>query len=261
MTNQIQVSGTEKVVNPLCLDASQEFSVDQVNIIRQSIAPNLSEDELKIFLYNCVRTKLDPFARQIYAIKRGGKMCIQTGIDGFRLIAERTGRYAPGRDTEFLYDDKGFLQAAKVFIKKQTPDGTWHELSATAHVREYNPGQGLWDKMPHVMIEKCAEARALRRAFPADLSGLYTSDEMEQADHEATSAPTPPPQVAEPAITEDQWKALDDYLNGHTELRERLRKLCKIDDLRQINQQQLEVCRAYAKARMDAEQDAKNESE
>ena len=72
----------------------EKFDADQVALIRRMIAPNASADELTLFVQVCQRTGLDPFARQIYCIHRGGKMGIQTSIDGFRLIAERTGKYA-----------------------------------------------------------------------------------------------------------------------------------------------------------------------
>jgi len=251
MTNEVAL------IDP---QAVEHYTPGTVDIIRRTIAPNLTMDELNVFLHNCMRTGLDPMAKQIYAIKRAGRMCIQTGIDGFRLIAERTGKYSPGKDTEFLYDDKGTLLGAKVYVKKMTPDGTWHDISATALLREYNPGQGLWGRMPHVMIEKCAEARALRRAFPADLSGLYTDEEMEQASDHGT--PTAVIETApEPIISEDTWKALDDYLNGHDDLRNKLKQLCRVNDLRNIKQSQLEACRNYAKTYMQREKVAEEKTE
>ncbi len=239
---------------------TSKYSESQIEVISRTIAPGLTKDELEIFLHNCVRTGLCPFSKQIYAIKRGGKMCIQTGIDGFRVIAERSGKYAPGKDTEFIYNDKGFLQGAKVYVKKMTTDGTWHDISAIALMQEYNANQGLWKKMAHVMIEKCAESRALRRAFPSDLSGLYTKDEMSQAESEdiAVEAIKEP---LEPIISNDTWKALDEYLNGYDDLRVKLRKLCKIDDLRNIKESQLEACRTYAKKYVQKIKDANDDSE
>ncbi len=106
-----------------------------------------------------------------------------TSIDGFRLIAERTGRYSPGRPTEILSDADGNLTGATVFVKKLTSDGTWHEVSETAFLCEYKPkgSSHFWENMPSVMISKVAEVRALRRAFPDTFSGLYGEEEMAQA--------------------------------------------------------------------------------
>lgn len=152
------------------------------DLIKKMYCANCTDDEMQIFIHACKRTGLDPFMKQIYAIKRGAMMTIQTGIDGFRLIAERTGNYSPGKEPTFNHDDKGCLISSVAFVKKRTSDGTWHEVAASAYLDEYNPNQGLWKKMPRAMLSKCAEALALRKAFPAELSGLYTSDEMQQAE-------------------------------------------------------------------------------
>jgi hypothetical protein len=68
------------------------WTPEQTQLISTTIAPGCSNDELRLFAYACQRTGLDPFSKQIYAIKRGGKMTIQAGIDGLRSIAERTGQ-------------------------------------------------------------------------------------------------------------------------------------------------------------------------
>jgi phage recombination protein Bet len=226
-----------------------EFTAEQIEIIHRTVAPNLTKNEMALFIHNCSRLNLDPMARQLYAIKRGGRLSIQTGIDGFRLIAERSGKYAPGRETEFMYGPKGELIGAKVFVKKMTPDGTWHEVSATAFLKEYGTNQALWKSHPHVMLEKVAESRALRRCFPADLSGIYTSEEMSTEDESVVESQSSeqPAEDSDHVISEETWKTLDDFLNGHEELREKLKKLCMIDDLRMIKKSQLESCRSYAK--------------
>ena len=235
------------------------YSTDDISTIKSVMSFDMSDTDLKVFLHICRNTKLDPVMKQIYAIPRGGKMTIQTSIDGFRLIAERSGKYSPGKDTEFLYCSKGKLMGAKVYVKKMTNDGTWHDISATAFLHEYNPNQGLWKKIPSVMIEKCAEARALRRAFPADLSGLYSDDEMDQADSSKNN--TAPKYkknetkvvetLCDSAITDAEWKNLDAYINGHTELREKLTKMCRVDNLKDITKVQLGACRGYAQAVID----------
>lgn len=233
---------------------SYKWSEEQLAIVKRTLAPDLTNDELMIFGHICHRVNLDPFARQIYAIKRKGKMCIQTGIDGFRLVAERTGKYAPGKDTEFLYDDNKKLIGAKAYVKKMTADGTWHDISATALLSEYNAFQGLWQKMPHVMIEKCAEARALRRAFPADLSGLYSDDEMEQAE----AAPHPFPKELPITIDNDTAKIIDDFINGHDDIRNGLLKLCNVKSVYEIKESQLNATRQFVKAQLKIKNEGKN---
>ena len=158
------------------------WNKSQFEVIQRTYFDKMGVDEIKIFAHVCKHTGLDPFLKQIYPVMRQGKLAIQTAIDGFRLIAERTGRYSPGREPTFTYNKDGRPNSATAYIKKMTADGTWHEVAATAYFDEYNPGVGpFWKKMPHTMIAKCAEALALRKAFPAELSSVNTGDEMDQA--------------------------------------------------------------------------------
>jgi phage recombination protein Bet len=160
----------------------QEFTRDKVDLIKRTIAVGASDDELELFLYTARKTGLDPLARQIYAIKRAGKMTIQTGIDGYRLIADRTGQLAGISDYVFDSEDGKFPNRASVTVKKMV-DGHIAEFTATARWTEYSQLQSpMWQKMPYLMLGKCSEALALRKAFPADLSGVYTAEEMSQAD-------------------------------------------------------------------------------
>jgi phage recombination protein Bet len=170
---------------------SMDFTEDKIQLLKNTVCKGADNNELQLFLHVCSRTGLDPFRNQIYAIKRntkdGARMTIQTGIDGFRLIAERTERYSPGKEPTYEYDQQGKLISATSYIKKQTADGTWHDVAGKAYWEEYaqvyngKPSQ-FWAKMPHVMLAKCAEAIALRKAFPGDFSGIYTTEEMAQAE-------------------------------------------------------------------------------
>jgi phage recombination protein Bet len=171
------------------------FTDDQVKLIKQQIAPNANQNELQLFLYQCQRTGLDPLTRQIYCIHRGGKMTIQTSIDGFRVIAERSGNYAGQSEPEFI-EEQNKLVACKVRVFKFSPKGDRYEAAVgvaywSEYVQEFNGKvSGLWAKMPHTMLAKVAEALALRKAFPQDLSGLYTGEEMAQADAPKTEETT-----------------------------------------------------------------------
>ena len=167
------------------------YEAEKVELIKDTIARGASDDELMLFLHLAQRSGLDPFSRQIYLIERRQQIDgqwkttrqPQTGIDGLRLIADRTDRYAPGRQPSYTYDATGGLLTATAYVKKFVR-GEWHEIAATAHYDEYvqrkkdgQPNQ-MWAEKPHIMLAKCAEALALRRAFPAEMSGLYTADEI-----------------------------------------------------------------------------------
>lgn len=229
MTNEIEISG---------------YKQSEIDKIKAVLGTNMSNVELEIFLHICKHTGLDPIRRQIYAIPRGGKVTFQTSIDGARLIAERTGCYAPGRASEFYYDDNGRLISATSFVKKLA-GGIWHEVGETALWAEYVGNTPFWKKMPTVMLSKVAEMRALRRAFPDDLSGLFSEDEMDQAERKEIAQL---PEVDDPIISQEDWEKLDTFINGNKDLRINLKKICKVDDLRNIRQSQKEACNGYVKA-------------
>lgn len=179
-----------------------DFSEDQVSLIKSQIAPKATDNELKLFLYQAKRTGLDPLTRQIYAIHRWnsqqGKevMTIQTSIDGFRVIAERSGDYG-GQDEPAFTEVDGKLISCKVSVYRFRGDVRYPAAVGVAFWDEYKQvgkdgkPSGLWAKMPHTMLSKVAEALALRKAYPQDLSGLYTSDEMQQAGNIAEQTTEP----------------------------------------------------------------------
>ena len=160
----------------------ENITPDQVDLIKSQIAVGATDDELKLFLHVADKSGLDPLSKQIYFIKRSGKMTIQTAIDGFRSIADRTGQYIGSSDP--IFEDNGKIPAKATVTVNKVVGGVVGNFTATARWDEYYPGKSqgfMWDKMPHTMLGKCAEALALRKAFPAQLSGLYTGDEMAQA--------------------------------------------------------------------------------
>jgi phage recombination protein Bet len=163
------------------------YSREQLDLLKKTVATGLDDNEFKLLIEVAQGTGLNLFQRQIYGIKRGGKMTIQTGIDGYRLVAARTGRHAGTSDAEFDSQDGQHPRSARVTVKKVMPNGFVADFTATARWSEYVQEQSpMWRKMPYLMLSKCAEALALRKAFPAELSGVYTAEEMMQADEVKT---------------------------------------------------------------------------
>jgi len=185
------------------------FTPDQVSLIKRTVAKGTSDDELALFLYTAKTTGLNPLLKQIHAVKRWDSklnqevMAIQVGIDGFRLIAERTRRYAPGRETVYAYNDDGSLKSATAFVKKYTNDGIWHEVSATAFYDEFvqkkKDGKPviMWEKMPHSQLGKCAEANCIRKAFPAETAGTHVDEELGQAENPEPKLVSEPKRTSE----------------------------------------------------------------
>lgn len=171
----------------------QVFNPEQLAVIKATVAKGTTNEEFKLFIEVCKYHGLNPFARQIYAIVRSSQdgsrnLCIQTSIDGYRLLAERTGKYAGQIGPQWCGEDEEWKD---VWLKKQPPTAarvgvlrkdfdqpTW----GIAKFDSYVSTGPLWRKMPDVMLAKCAEALALRKAFPAEMSGIYTKEEMDQAD-------------------------------------------------------------------------------
>lgn len=216
MADERAVAMTQQPNNAI---VTESWNREQLELLKRTVAQGLSDDEFALFVHVARHRRLDPFARQIYGIKRSGRLTIQTSIDGFRLIAQRSGEYA-GQDgpywcgTDGVWRDVWFdtnpPAAAKVGVLRKGFQNYVYAVARWANYASVNR-QNVWLTMPDLMLAKAAEALALRRAFPEELSGLYTSDEMDQADEydapppSRTSGPraSTPPQQQQQAVNYD----------------------------------------------------------
>jgi len=211
---QLVSTDTGEIVEKQTQDlTTMSWTPEDIQLIRETVAADCTDSEFKLFLYVAKRSGLDPLSKQIYAVKRWNgrlkrkEMVIQTGIDGYRVIAGRKD-YAGQDAPEFVhcvltkrgeekyeqikgekYTEPPVLVSATVTVYRFI-NGERVPFSHTAYWDEYvqldkdgKPTQ-FWRKMPHNQLAKCAEAGALRKAFPNDLAGIYTHEEMQQAEND-----------------------------------------------------------------------------
>lgn len=175
---------------------------EQTAVLAQLGLQNASPADLQVLLHQSQRTGLDPFARQIYMIERRqkdqrgnwvSKYTIQVGIDGFRLIADRTSKYRGQVGPEWCGEDGQWRDvwlastppaAARVGVLRSDFDRPIYAVAVFSEYAQYKNDQltAMWASKPAIMIAKCAEALALRKAFPQDLSGMYTAEELPSVD-------------------------------------------------------------------------------
>lgn len=220
---------------------------EQVELLKRTVAKGTTDDQFALFMTIAQRRKLDPFAKQIWCVLRKNKdstveMSVQTAIDGFRLIAQRTGEY-DGQDRPLWCGDDGVW--VDVWLSKDPPKaavifayrkGVSRPFVGIAHLVSYasykDDGRTLaakWGQMPEHMLAKCAEAGALRKAFPEDLTGLYTDDEMGRED--VIDVPSVEklalPPAAAPAV--DPWTLFLADLSTLPDIGQHVEKLGPVD--------------------------------
>ena len=187
-------------------DAFGKMTRQQIELIKRTIAKGASDDELKLFIQVCKGAQLNPFLKQVHLVPRwdskDGKevRAIQVSIDGFRSIAESSGAYA-GNDDPIYEGEHEIEYGPKERNKVVAPNsatvtvykivcGNRYAFTATARWAEYYPGERIgfqWHVRPYLMLGKCAEALALRKAFPKLLSGMYAQEEMDRTSVEDES--------------------------------------------------------------------------
>jgi phage recombination protein Bet len=227
----------------------------QIELARRTSFKDLSKDEWSTFLYTCRNVGLSPLPcmKQMYAIKRKGSITIQTSIDGYRLIADRTGRYMPGKEPTFSYGKDGELISATAYVKKMDCNGQWHEIASIAFFDEYavyitdrDTGKRrlseFWDKMGHSQLAKCAETLGIRKGWPAEMSSLRTQEEMEQSNSvpDVEEAIEDGPRVIAKEMADYLKSLLDTDDEKEQEYKNRLLRFYKINDFYELEERHYE---------------------
>lgn len=171
---------TEPILAP---NTAPLVTSEQYDLIRRTVAKDATPEELQLYLHDCQRQGVHPLDKLIYFTKRAGKYTPVTSIDLLRSRAADTGEHA-GTDQPIycgVPEGDDFVASVTVYRMVQGQRCSW---TASARWAEYKPGPNqdmMWKKMPHLMLGKCAEALALRKAFPRQLAGIYTQEEMAQS--------------------------------------------------------------------------------
>lgn len=226
MTETLELASLPKTADQALWTDDEKAMLEAAGlVIRKGNAPPEPAPRPTViaFLQHCHRTGLDPIAKQIYAIKRGANWGIQISIDGARLVAQRSGQYAGQTPVQWTADGvtwvdvwlgDGYPKAARVGVRRRgfdeplyavarwdsyvVLDDEWEGTYPNRRKTGKQTVSTMWGRMPDVMLAKVAEMLALRKAFPMELSGLYSAEEMEQAltvDEPAPRAPRAAPQL------------------------------------------------------------------
>jgi len=172
---------------PMPASTAPTVTPEHLALVKATIAKDATPAELDLFLYDCARQGVHPLDKLIHFTKRSNKYTPVTSIDFLRIRAAESGECAGIDEPVFVGPPKSPGFAATVTVWRLV-QGNRYAFTATARWAEYVPDQAfMWNKMPHTMLGKCAEALALRKGFPKQLQGLYVHEEMAQADN------APPP--------------------------------------------------------------------
>jgi phage recombination protein Bet len=174
-----------------------------INVLRSSLYPGAAEASVNLVLSYCKAAGLDPMQKPVHIVPmyssaaRGYVDQIMPGIGLYRIQASRTGQYAGVSEPEFGPDVTEAIGGqtvtypawCKVSVKRAIAGGQvcefvalerWKENFAT--MKDKTTGQmvanSMWSRRPYAQLAKCAEAQALRKAFP-EVGSQPTADEME----------------------------------------------------------------------------------
>ena len=196
MANELTTTETQKVTKDLCIQFLKSQHTD------------LSQGEFEMFAAVAIAFNLNPYLKEIYPIKYGGKMNLITGYQTYIKRAETFPQY-DGYDTDFIGEGKNLCCVCNVYRKDRS-----RPVTAKVYFSEYTQNNSMWNSKPHVMLEKVAIGTAFRRAFPVDLGGMpYTSEEI-RAEDELKSQGYTEVQQAQKKVIDEETKQFMDGMKG-----------------------------------------------
>ena len=195
-----------------------------LSVLKSSLYPGASDGSVKMVLAYCQASGLDPMQKPVHIVpiwdSRAAQMrdVVMPGIGLYRTQASRTGQFAgmsepeygPDVVTEIGNQKITYPEWCKVTVKRQLESGVLAEFTAKEFWIENYAVKGgkdksiapnaMWTKRPRGQITKCAEAQALRKAFP-ELGAAPTADEMEGKEIDMGPVERVPEVKPEPAKT------------------------------------------------------------
>ena len=202
-------------------------------LIKTAVGADLTVEEFKTLLLMSAQKGLNPLNDEIWPVKYGGKtarMVLQTSIEGYIKIANKTGKFGGfGPATVIVRDKEGTLREIPLNLWDPDNQVLVRAVARVIH-RDYDLPQeysadysfycksydgkpnNFWDKGPLLMLYKCAQAVALRRTFPAELSNLYTEYEMEQAQADVGALNVTFSEVPDPTKIVEKWATILSFL-------------------------------------------------
>lgn len=166
---------------------------EMIKTLKATVAQGLSDPEFALFAEHCKGTGLNPFKKEVWAIKAGNRLQIMTGLNGYLQIANSHPQF-DGMTVEVDNDQKPSKAICKVYRKDRK-----YPAEGVALMSEYGKSTPIWQQMPRVMLTKVAKSIALREAFPQELNGTYTEEEM-PSDYKAPIVKV----EAQPEVVESQ---------------------------------------------------------
>lgn len=209
----------------------KELQPEQMEFIKETIAPSLTPNEVALFLYRANIAKLDPLNGEMFAYastKQGQRNLVMfAGRDGKRVAAERTGKVEyieveaiyvspKGRRCDFWREGARLVGAE---AKGKRSDKS-REYVVRVNMTEYQQDRFIWKTKPETMIKKVAESQLLSMMFPNQLGGIYDSEAENFTNEEKTAPilkdgnkPATPEQIQtiqalDPDYSEEQIKTL-----------------------------------------------------